>query len=117
ASDRLAGGFAWTHDARGSDGTWEDAMKLQTPVYLLAIGMAPASFAHHGFAPHFDSARSVTIEGTVIEFEERNPHSYLHLAVIDDAGRPQEWVCESHGVTMLQRNGVTPDLLRPGVKL
>jgi hypothetical protein len=54
------------------------------------------------------------LDGTVVRFESRNPHAYLHIEVIGDDGEPQIWVCESHGVTMLERNGVTRDLLSPG---
>ena len=38
------------------------------------------------------------ISGTVIEYEARNPHSYLHIAAVDENGKTQEYVCESHGV-------------------
>src|SRR5688572_27794769 len=40
--------------------------------------------AHHSFAPHFDSSKPVNLEGTVTEYEVRNPHSYLHLAATDE---------------------------------
>jgi len=75
------------------------------------------AFAHHSFAPHFDASKPVSISGTVTEFEARNPHSYLHIAAVDENGRTQEYVCESHGVTQLTRNGVTPQLLKAGTKI
>ena len=62
---------------------------------------APYAFAHHSFAPHFDSSKPVSISGTVTEYEGRNPHSYLHIAAVDENGRTREYVCESHGVTQL----------------
>ena len=34
---------------------------------------APAVFAHHSFAPHFDASKPVSISGTVTEYEARNP--------------------------------------------
>ena len=72
---------------------------------------APDAQAHHSFAPHFDASKPVSISGTVTEFEARNPHSYLHIAAVDENGRTRKYVCESHGVTQLSRNGLTPALL------
>src|SRR5919108_4393627 len=73
--------------------------------------------AHHSFAPHFDASKPVSIEGTITEYERRNPHSYLHIAAVDENGRTREYVCESHGVTQLTRNGITPALLKVGAKV
>jgi hypothetical protein len=73
--------------------------------------------AHHSFAPHFDSKKPVSISGKVIEFEGRNPHSYLHIAAVDENGKTQEYICESHGVTQLTRNGITPAMLKPGTQV
>src|SRR5690606_38940832 len=71
---------------------------------LMAVGGGVA--AHHSFAPHFDASKPVDITGTVLEYEARNPHSYLHIAAVDENGRTQEYVCESHGTTQLTRNGI-----------
>jgi hypothetical protein len=73
--------------------------------------------AHHSFAPHFDRDKPVSISGTITEYERRNPHSYLHIAATDENGRTREYVCESHGVTQLTRNGVTPELLKRGARV
>jgi Family of unknown function (DUF6152) len=86
----------------------------------LAVGVslgAPAVFAHHSFAPHFDASKPVSISGTVKEFEARNPHSYVHIDAVDENGRTREYVCESHGVTQLTRNGLSPAMLKAGTKI
>jgi hypothetical protein len=80
---------------------------------VLTLG-APRALAHHSFAPHFDAAKPVSISGKVTEFEARNPHSYLHIDAVDENGKTQEYVCESHGVTQLTRNGLTPAMLKAG---
>jgi hypothetical protein len=79
--------------------------------------VVPPALAHHSFAPHFDSSKPVNISGTVTEFEARNPHSYLHIAAVDENGRTREYVCESHGVTQLTRNGIKPEMLKAGTKV
>jgi hypothetical protein len=81
---------------------------------LTAVDMADA---HHSFAPHFDRDKPVRISGTVTEFEQRNPHAYLHIDAVDENGLTREYVCESHGVTQLTRNGISPDLLEPGTEI
>jgi hypothetical protein len=73
--------------------------------------------AHHSFAPHFDASKPISISGTITEFEARNPHSYLHVSAIDENGKTQEYVCESHGVTQLTRNGITPEMLKVGTQV
>jgi hypothetical protein len=78
---------------------------------------AVPAIAHHSFAPHFDSSKKVSISGTVTEYEARNPHSYVHIAAVDENGRTREYVCESHGVTQLTRNGIRPDMLKAGAKI
>lgn len=92
-------------------------MHKATIALLLAGVGAPAAFAHHSFAPHFDINKPADIEGVVTEYEARNPHSYLHIAAVDENGRTQEYVCESHGYTQLSRNGITPEMLKPGTRL
>jgi hypothetical protein len=84
---------------------------------LAAISLATVAAAHHSFAPHFDSKKPVSIAGKVTEFEARNPHSYLHIQAIDENGRSQEYICESHGFTQLARNGITRAMLKPGTEV
>ncbi len=92
-------------------------MSIRMFALLVPLLAASAAFAHHSFAPHFDVDKPVDISGTVIEYEARNPHSYLHIAALDENGKTQEYVCESHGVTQLTRNGITPAMLSPGTSL
>ena len=86
-------------------------------IALGALFVVPQAFAHHSFAPHFDSSKPANISGTITEFEARNPHSYLHIAATDENGRTREYVCESHGVTQLSRNGIKPEMLKAGTKV
>ena len=89
----------------------------QVAVAVAAALVVSAAYAHHSFAPHFDASKPVSISGTVTEFEARNPHSYVHIDAVDENGKTHEYVCESHGVTQLTRNGITPEMLKAGTKL
>jgi hypothetical protein len=84
---------------------------------VTAVASSSGASAHHSFAPHFDIAKPVRISGTVKEFEARNPHAYLHIEAVDENGRTREYVCESHGVTQLMRNGIRPEMLAAGTKI
>jgi len=90
---------------------------LRIAVALGALVIASDALAHHSFAPHFDASKPVSISGAITEYEGRNPHSYLHIAAVDENGRTREYVCESHGVTQLSRNGIKPDMLKAGTKI
>lgn len=86
-------------------------------VVIIILLNVPAARAHHSFAPYFDSSKPVSISGAVTEYEARNPHSYLHISAVDENGKTREYLCESHGVTQLTRNGITPQLLKAGTKV
>lgn len=84
---------------------------------LLGISAASTAAAHHSFAPHFDADKPVVISGTVVDFEPRNPHAYVHIEAVDENGRTRKYVCESHGVTQLERNGIHRSMLAPGERI
>lgn len=89
-------------------------MKLKATVLATALLLTGSAFAHHSFAPHFDADQPVAITGVVTEYEQRNPHAYVHIRAQDADGRMRDWECESHGVTQLTRNGITPDMFAVG---
>ncbi len=66
-------------------------------VSLTAIALAAfttPAFAHHSFAM-FDATKTVTLKGTVKEFEWTNPHSWLRITVSDEkTGKPALWALE-----------------------
>lgn len=92
-------------------------LKRRCLLGFLILALSRLSFAHHSFAPHFDSSKSVFIEGAVVEFEQRNPHAYLHILAEDADGESHVYRCESHGVTQLERNGISRDMLAVGTRL
>jgi uncharacterized protein DUF6152 len=83
----------------------------------IAIAMSgiPA-FAHHSFAM-FDGEKSVTLEGTVKEFQWTNPHSWIMLTVNNAQGQPELWAIELGGPSALARQGWVPKTLTPGMKV
>jgi hypothetical protein len=60
------------------------------PGVLLLTGTL---FAHHSFTATYDTSKTVSVQGTVVQFLLRNPHSFLHVAVTKD-GQEQVWNVE-----------------------
>jgi Family of unknown function (DUF6152) len=82
----------------------------------LSLGLlltAPSLFAHHG-VPAFDMSRTVTIKGSVVDYQLINPHMLMRVKVIGDDGNSVEWLIESVSALMLMRMGFTRDTFRPG---
>jgi hypothetical protein len=92
-------------------------MNIWRSLFLSILLPSGAVLAHHSFAPYFNASKPVDIEGFVLEYEARNPHSYLHIAAVDENGKTQEYICESHGATQLARNGLSRAMLAKGTKL
>jgi hypothetical protein len=81
---------------------------------LLLCAAANSAAAHHSFFPYFYPDSSVTLTGTITQFEARNPHAYLHFDVTDETGESYAYVCESSGITQLERNGIERGIFVPG---
>jgi len=82
---------------------------------LVALSLAAPASAHHSFAM-FDNQKSVTLEGTVKEFQWTNPHSWIQLIVTDSSGKPVEWSIEGGSPNGLSRSGWKRTSLKSGDK-
>jgi hypothetical protein len=78
----------------------------------LAAAASPA-LAHHSFAM-FDQRKTVTLDATVKAFEWSSPHCWIQVAVVNQAGQPQDWGVELGAPPMLNRTGWTFNTLKPG---
>lgn len=63
---------------------------------LAAASMGSAAIAHHSFAEFFDGDRTITVSGTVTEFQFRNPRGLLRFAAKDASGKEVEWRAETN---------------------
>ena len=85
---------------------------------VMAVWLASASgaTAHHGII-NFDLNREIQITGTVTQLRLVNPHSWLHLDVVDSSGNVTKWRCEMRGASVLRRSGWSADMFTPGTKV
>jgi len=92
-------------------------MKRTLLVLAIAAGAVisgGSAYAHHSFAATYLEGQTVKIEGNVVQFLFRNPHSFLHVEAPDDKGVMQTWAIEWGGGGQLGRQGVTRESLKPG---
>lgn len=85
----------------------------------VALGLLTAApaMAHHSFAM-FDFSRTVTLKGTVKEFQWTNPHVILWIETDPQgADGPSLWTAELTSPGNLTRNGWSRQSLKPGDKI
>jgi hypothetical protein len=103
--------YSWANDPMG------DKVKM-TRVSFLAVclgllALAPMAFAHHGTA-NYDTDKSITVKGTVTNFEFVNPHVQIYWEAKDDSGTAQKWQGELTSPNRLTRVGWTKSSIKPG---
>lgn len=82
----------------------------------LALGASSSAFAHHS-AAMFDSAKVITLDGVIKEFQWTNPHTWVQIVVRDASGKDVEWSIESGAPNGMQRQGWKRTSLVPGDKV
>jgi Family of unknown function (DUF6152) len=86
---------------------------------LWALLVSPALFcahrawAHHSFAGTY-SSETLTINGTVVEFLFRNPHSAILVEIRGEKQKTITWAAEWGTAGQLSRQGIEKDTLQPG---
>ncbi|HEX6997814.1 MAG TPA: DUF6152 family protein [Gammaproteobacteria bacterium] len=80
----------------------------------LAVAAVGAAQAHHSFTATYFEDRTITIEGKLLQFMFRNPHSFVHVEAPDEDGNLRRWAVEWGGAGQLSGQGVTSQTLRPG---
>lgn len=73
-----------------------------------------AASAHHSQAAQYDTSKQVKIEGTLVQFQFRNPHSFVHIEAPDESGQVHRWSIEWGGSGQLTGQGVGRTTLKYG---
>lgn len=84
---------------------------LVTAAALLA-GMT--AYAHHSIGATYDGKKEVKLEGKLVQFLYRNPHSFVHVEAPDPQGKMQRWAVEWGGASALGGQGVGRATLKVG---
>jgi hypothetical protein len=91
-------------------------MRRVSAVLIAAVGLLAGGpgFAHHSYAATYDTSKDVKLEGKLVQFVYRNPHTFVHVQAPDDAGKMQRWAVEWSGTSQLNRAGVKQNTLKIG---
>ena len=89
------------------------AIGLQAFQVLSAAAAPGAPVAHHSFAATYIENQSVTIEGDLVQFVLRNPHSFVEMNVPQPDGTMARYVIEWGSPAQL-RGKINRDSLKPG---
>lgn len=80
---------------------------------VIALAVGAQAWAHHSFAATYLEDQSVTIEGDLVQFLLRNPHSFVHVMVREPDGSLARYVVEWGSPSQLSGK-VSRDTLKPG---
>ena len=92
-------------------------MRTKSIFSLISLGilltLSGTAFAHHGSAA-YDMSKTVTVTGTVTDFQFVNPHVLIAMDVKDSSGKLEKWQGELTSPNHLARAGWTKSTLKPG---
>jgi hypothetical protein len=92
-------------------------MKHLRAVLILVTGLllgASWASAHHSLGATYDAGKEVKLEGKIVQFLLRNPHSFLHIEAPDDKGVMQRWSMEWRSAGSLSQQGINRETLKIG---
>jgi len=79
----------------------------------LMAAVVPLS-AHHGTATSYDQKKLVPVQGTVVQFLWRNPHSALFLETKDENGKVGNFSVEMFSPGLMVKQGYTRNSFKAG---
>ena len=92
-------------------------MRTLSFVAVIAALLAATASAHHSFGATYEVSKQIKLEGKIVQFVYRNPHSFVHIEAPDTEGATQRWAVEWGGTAQLTTAGVTRESLKVGDKV
>jgi len=89
-------------------------MKRVLFVVAIATLLAGVAYAHHSYAATYDTTKEIKLEGKLVNFQFRNPHSYVTVQAPDPKGAMQRWSIEWAGTSQLGNQGIKQETLKVG---
>jgi hypothetical protein len=87
---------------------------LSIAAAAVLVGVGATVSAHHSFAATYLEDQSITIEGELVQFLFRNPHSFVHVNVTEKDGNVRRYAVEWGGAGQLGGQGVNSQTLKVG---
>ena len=76
------------------------------PLAVLVVLVLTGSLRAHHSIVNFDTTSPVRVKGTVVQFHQINPHSFIFLEQKGEDGVNQRWAIEGPAVFQLNRRGI-----------
>ena len=92
-------------------------MKSSLAVLIAAgvFGFGAQAFAHHSFAATYLEGQETSIQGELVQFIYRNPHSFVQVMAPDPETKEMvRWAVEWAGNGQLRQAGITAETLKIG---
>jgi uncharacterized protein DUF6152 len=89
-------------------GWW--SLVVVSAVALLCVPL----HGHHSFAEFYLEEDTIEVEGEILEFQYKNPHSWIHVLAQEPFGAPKPYAAEWVSTSRLEREGITKNTLRVG---
>jgi hypothetical protein len=83
-------------------------------VFAAALILSARLQGHHNFADYYLEKDTIEIDGEVVEFQFKNPHSWIHVQARDSFGVEKVYAAEWASVSRLDRDGITKDFFKIG---
>jgi hypothetical protein len=91
------------------------ATRLWPAIVLSAVVIVGAPLmAHHSFAALYIEADTIEIEGDVVEFQYKNPHSWVFVQGQEGLGPTKIYAAEWTGTSQLERLGIAKNFFHVG---
>ena len=90
--------------------------KLKITAILSTLAIATSAVAHHSYAM-FDRSKKMTVQGTVVEWQWTNPHTFLEVMGPGPDKQPVKFVLEGASPSFLTPNGFSRKMMVPGDKV
>lgn len=89
--------------------------KIMTGGLAVLVGLVSAGslLAHHSLT-NYDTTKAVRVKGTIVQFQQINPHSFIFLDEKAPDGQTRRWAIEGPSVLQLTRMGFAKDVLKTG---
>ena len=84
--------------------------RLLLVVVVGLLASVVTAHGHHSFAATYQEDKTISVEGKIVQFQFRNPHSFVQI--LDSKG--VRWALEWGGAAQLGGQGVTRESLKAG---
>lgn len=89
-------------------------MRVPWAVCGVCVLLCTPLVAHHSFGDMYQESDSVEIEGTIVEFQYKNPHAWVFVEAPDTFGQEKIYGAEWVSTSQLERAGITKSTLKTG---